>query len=108
MQKNPAKAAQSHLKATTKRVDRQPIATPMRPQSHPNASPRLPQSYPKATPKPGESPVGTIHNKRSKSEARSSESEPGAGVARETSRPMKPSEWRGERPEFSGRNPPRH
>src|ERR1035441_5949404 len=38
-----AKATQSNLKATTKRVDSQLIGTPMRPQSHSKATPRLPQ-----------------------------------------------------------------
>ena len=38
-----AKATQSHLKATTKRVDSQLIGAPMRPQSHSKATPRLPQ-----------------------------------------------------------------
>jgi hypothetical protein len=44
----PGKATQSDIKATTKRVDRQPVATPMRPQSHPKAPTKLQQCYPKA------------------------------------------------------------
>jgi hypothetical protein len=48
-----AKATQSHLKATPKPVDSQPIATPKPLQSHLNATPKLPQSYPKAWGKPG-------------------------------------------------------
>ena len=42
------KAAQSHLKATPKPVDSQPIATPRPPQSYPKAPPKPPQSHPKA------------------------------------------------------------
>src|ERR1035441_7364611 len=36
-------------KATPKRVDSQPIGTPMRPQSHPKAPPKPPQGSTKAT-----------------------------------------------------------
>src|ERR1035437_4401077 len=44
----PGQATQSHIKATPKRVDRQPIATRKPPQSLPNATPMLPQSLGKA------------------------------------------------------------
>src|ERR1039458_7197357 len=44
----PGQATQSHIKATPKRVDRQPIATPKPPQCDPNATSMLPQSLGKA------------------------------------------------------------
>jgi hypothetical protein len=42
-------ATQCDLKATTKRVDSQPIATPKPPQCDPNATPKLLQGSPKAS-----------------------------------------------------------
>ena len=58
-------ATQSHINASSKRVDSQgigtlkppqshPKATPMRPQSHLKATSMRPQSHPKATRKPGD------------------------------------------------------
>src|ERR1035441_10278962 len=43
-----AKATQSHIKATPKRVDSQPIGTPKPPEGYPKDTPRLPQSHPEA------------------------------------------------------------
>ena len=43
---------QCDIKATSKRVDSQPIATPKPPQSHPNATLKPPQGSTKATSKP--------------------------------------------------------
>src|ERR1019366_9775034 len=40
---------QCDIKATSKRVDSQPIGTPEPPQGHPNATPKLPQGSNKAT-----------------------------------------------------------
>jgi hypothetical protein len=43
---------QCDIKATSKRVDSQPIGTPLRPQSHPKATTRPPQGHHKATTRP--------------------------------------------------------
>src|ERR1035437_1530127 len=48
----PPKPRQCDIKATTKRVDRQPIATPKPPQCDSNATLMRPQSHLKATSKP--------------------------------------------------------
>jgi hypothetical protein len=54
-EQKPVKAAKCDIKATTKRVDRQPIATPMRPQCGTKATPMRPQSHLHATRKPSAS-----------------------------------------------------
>src|SRR5208283_556528 len=54
----PWKTAQSHIKATPKRVDSQPIATLKPLQCDPKATLKPPQSHLKATPKP---PASHLH-----------------------------------------------
>ena len=61
------KPLQCDIKATTKRVDRQPIATPKPLQSHPKATPMLPQCGTKATSmRPQSRPHATINPSRSR------------------------------------------